>query len=73
MQQPRDEWNEILKPVGPSGEHDNTNPESSEVLLVLQILIRRHEHVILRFGGAQQIPVLQPRPSPVIDCVHFNV
>jgi hypothetical protein len=58
---------ERLKSVAVRNQHDDRNGQGEEVLLVLEVLVGRQEHVELLGGAAQEDAVLEAGASLIAD------
>ncbi len=66
------QWKQILERVAGRLENDHAEPPLREILLELQVLVRRHEHHKAGgFGLREQRPVLHAGPRFLLDRANF--
>jgi hypothetical protein len=53
LEEPRNKWHKVLEPVRAPGENGHSKTEALEILLVLKILVSRHEDVVVLLSGTE--------------------
>jgi len=62
------ERHEIFKGIANGAEYDNSEFSLAEILLKLEVAVSRQQHGEAgRFGGVEQLPVLEPSPGLLLD------
>ena len=65
--QPWNQWPKILELVGACDEHGDCKRQGAQILLKLQILVRRDKYIELICRTAEELTVLKSRPAHLGD------
>ena len=65
--QPWNQWSKILEFVGARDEHGDGKRQGVQILLKLQILVRRDKYIEIICRTAEEFAVLKSRPAHLGD------
>jgi len=64
-------FSEMVQSIRESQENNNCNFAISQILLVAEVCIDRHQHIKSRFRESQQFAVLFSKPTRFLDCARL--